>query len=245
MQAKRLAVAGLCLTQAPSVAHATKGKRIRESLANTSSCLQACSPQLRTHQCNSVQKDVPNEARAARESSSRQPTSIDPFGQIVAALELRRHLRRGHALVLGEVLGILPLKELDAVLRVRLTAKVAIGGSLLVLGLTEREGLRYGARAAIALHLDHVGDVVRCQRTLLRAVGLHKERQRLRHANGVGELDQGTLAEAALHDRLGHLPADVCRGAVHLSWVLTREGTPTVSAPAAVRVDDDLAARQA
>merc|ERR1712050_541214 len=82
-------------------------------------------------------------------------TSVDPLGQVVAGLERRRHLLRAHALVLGEVLGVLPLEELDAVLRVCLTTEVAVRRSLLVLGLAQRQGLRDGAWPAVELHLDH------------------------------------------------------------------------------------------
>merc|ERR1712137_498156 len=178
----------------------------------------------------------------SRGSHGPESTSIHPLRQEVAALECRRDLTGRHALVLGEILGVLPFEELDAVLCIGLTAEVAVGGGLLVLGLTESQGLRDGAGTAVELHLDHVRDVVCRQRTLLRAVGLYEERQRLRHADGVGELDQGSLAEAALHHGLGHLPAHVCRTAVHLRGVLAREGASAMCSPATVGVNDDLAA---
>merc|ERR1712039_897790 len=92
------------------------------------------------------------------------PASIHPLGQVVAALERHCHLIRGHALELGEILGILPLEEFDTILCVCLATEMAVRRSLLVLGLPEYQRLR----------------------------------------DGVRELDQGTLAEAALHHRLGH-----------------------------------------
>merc|ERR1719401_2696675 len=75
--------------------------------------------------------------------------SIHPLCQVPAALQLSRDLLRCHALVLGEVLGVLPLEELNSVLRVGLAAEVAISGGLLVLGFAEGQGLRNGTRSAI------------------------------------------------------------------------------------------------
>merc|ERR1711870_80049 len=92
--------------------------------------------------------------------------SIHPLRQVVAALECCGDLGRGHALVRGEVLGVLPLEELDSVLGVRLTPEVAICRRLLVLGLAERQRLRDGTRAAIELDLDHIRDVLRSERAL-------------------------------------------------------------------------------
>merc|ERR1712176_1334091 len=181
--------------------------------------------------------------RTVRKTASLR-TSVDPLGQVVAGLERRRHLLRAHALVLGEVLCVLPLEELDAVLRVCLAAKMAISRGLLVLWLAESKRLRNGARAAIKLDLDDVRDVVCRQRSLLRAVGLDEERQGLRDANGIRKLDQGALAEAALHNGLGHLRADVGRRAIHLRGVLAGEGAAAVCSPAAIRVDDDLTSSQ-
>merc|ERR1712137_316787 len=185
---------------------------------------------------------------AAFTALARDPArlgSVDPLGEVVAALQLRRDLRRVHLRVLGEVLGVLPLEVLAAILGVGRAAEVAVRGRLLVLGLTERKGHSDRARPAVERNLDDVGDVLSRERTLLRAIGLHEERQRLRHANGVGELHKRTLAEAALHNGLGHLTADVGRGAVHLGGVLAGEGTATVRAPATVGIDDGLATSEA
>ena len=44
-----------------------------------------------------------------------QDSSIHPLGQVVAGLQLRLHFSRLHSLVLGQVFGILPLKELHAI----------------------------------------------------------------------------------------------------------------------------------
>merc|ERR1712118_290449 len=131
------------------------------------------------------------------------PDSIDPFGQVVACFQLSRNLLRGHSLILGEVLGILPLKELHAIFGDCLPTKVAIGGCVLILRLTERQGLSDGTWAAIEGNLDDVSDIHSCEAPLLRAVGFHKERERLGDTDSIGKLDKSALAQAALNNRLG------------------------------------------
>merc|ERR1719375_221458 len=135
--------------------------------------------------------------------------SIHPLGKIIAGLQGSSHLCRAHLCVLGHVLGVLPLEVLSAILGVWCTSEVAIGCGLLILWLTQRKGHSNGTRTAIELDLHHVGDVISCKTTLLCAVSLHEERQRLGNANSIGQLHQGTLAQAALHNRLGHLTANV------------------------------------
>merc|ERR1719410_2937787 len=81
-------------------------------------------------------------------------SSVDPLGQIVAALQLRGDLRWCHRLELGQVLGVLPLEELDAILGDRLAPEVAVGRCLLVLRLTESQRLSDGTRTAVESDLD-------------------------------------------------------------------------------------------
>ena len=57
-------------------------------------------------------------------------------------------------------------------------------------------------------------------------------------------LDEGAAGEARADDGLGGLAGNVGAGAVDLGGVLAGEGTASVGAPAAVRVDDDLAPGQ-
>merc|ERR1712098_738701 len=64
--------------------------------------------------------------------NTKSCNSVNPLCEIVAGLQLCLHLRRVHALVFGQVLGILPLEELHAILCIRLTSKVAIGSGILV-----------------------------------------------------------------------------------------------------------------
>mmetsp|Transcript_10007 Transcript_10007/g.18591 ORF Transcript_10007/g.18591 Transcript_10007/m.18591 type:complete len:449 (-) Transcript_10007:108-1454(-) len=170
---------------------------------------------------------------------------VHPLREVGAALQGGIYLSSAHALVLGQILGVLPLEKLDALLCVCLATEVAICCSLLVLWLPEGKGLGDGSRAAIELDLQHLGDVVHGQGTLLAAVSLHEQRQRLCHTDGIGKLHQASRAQAAVHHGLGHLSADVGSRAVHFRGVLAREGAAAVRAPATVRVDDDLAASQA
>merc|ERR1711907_6290 len=166
--------------------------------------------------------------------------SVNPLGKVVAGLQLSTDLLRVHALVLGQVLGILPLEELFAILCVRLATEVAIGSSFLVLGLPESKGQSNSTWTAVEGDLDDVGDVISSEVTLLSAVGLNKDREGLRDTNGIGKLHKRPLAQSAADDGFRHLSADVCCRTVHLGWVLAREGTATVCTPATVGVDDDL-----
>merc|ERR1719215_927493 len=74
---------------------------------------------------------------------------VHPLRQVVAPLKLSGHLCRSHGLVLGQILGILPLEVLPALLGVGLPAEVAISCGLLVLWLAKRQGLRDGTWTAI------------------------------------------------------------------------------------------------
>merc|ERR1712028_252778 len=84
-------------------------------------------------------KQISKETHAVQVSLSglQLGSSIHPLLQVVAGLELSLDLSTAHGLVLGQILGILPLKELLPILGLCLTAKVAISGGLLVLGLAE------------------------------------------------------------------------------------------------------------
>ena len=69
-------------------------------------------------------------------------------------------------------------------------------------------------------------------------------RQWLGNTNGIRELHKASCTQAAAHHRLCHLSANVGCGSVHLGRVLAGERTTTMSTPATVGVDDDLAASQ-
>eukprot|EP00962_Isochrysis_galbana_P005563 scaffold1503_cov120-Isochrysis_galbana.AAC.12 len=172
---------------------------------------------------------------------------IDPLLQDARLLrgDGRLDVGRRHAGVLGQVNRVLPREEGQLALGVGLTAKVAVGGGDIVLRLAQLQVSGQGARPAVEVHLNNVGDGGRAQVALLGAVRLDEEGERLGDADGVRELDAGALGEAGLDDRLGHPAACVGGRPVHLGRVLAGEGTAAVRAPATVRIDDDLAAGEA
>lgn len=81
---------------------------------------------------------------------------------------------------------------------------------------------------------------------LLRgAVTVNVDRQRMRDADSVGDLDEHPPTEPRLHQRQCHPSRSVSGTAVDLGEVLAGESAPAVGPPAAIRIDDDLAACQA
>lgn len=132
-----------------------------------------------------------------------------------------------------EGLGLLPGEALVG-------AKVAVLGRLEVDGLGEVELLDNDTGAEVEVGADDLDELIR---VLLRgAVGVDVDRQGLRNTDGVRELDEATAGEAGGDERLGDPAADVGSRSVDLGEVLAGEGTTAVGTPAAVGVDDDLAA---
>merc|ERR1712232_983254 len=171
--------------------------------------------------------------------------SIHILCEIVGGCQRRTNLFGRHGCVLGKILWILPFKVLDAVFCVWLAAEMAVSSCHLVLWFPQSQALSNGARSAVKLDLKHVGDVIRCKFTALCSIRLNKQRQRLGNANGIRQLNKAPLSESTLHNRLGHLTADVSSRPINLGWVLAGESAATVSTPAAVGVDDDLASSKA
>ena len=77
------------------------------------------------------------------------------------------------------------------------------------------------------------------------AEGVDVDRQRLGHADGIGELHRGALGHAGGDDVLGQVARRVGRRAVDLGRILARERPAAMRCRTAIGVDDDLAARQA
>jgi len=119
---------------------------------------------------------------------------------------------------------------------------VAIGGGLdePVAALLEVEVDGDHPGPEVEVLLDDLEDLLVGDRA--GAVRVDEHRQGLGHADGVGHLHEAAAGEAAGHDALGRLPGDVGTAAVDLGGVLAGEGAATVGAPAAVGVNDDLAA---
>jgi len=59
------------------------------------------------------------------------------------------------------------------------------------------------------------------------------------------QVPSAPAGKASSHDGFGGLTADIGAGAIHLGGILSGEGTAAVRAPAAICVNDDLAAGQA
>ena len=79
----------------------------------------------------------------------------------------------------------------------------------------------------------------------LGAERLDEDADRVRLADGVGDLHLGARGQAGRDDVLGDPARGVRGGAVDLRRVLAGERAATVAGHAAVGVDDDLAAGQA
>src|SRR5207253_9582533 len=100
--------------------------------------------------------------------------------------------------------------------------------------------------------LDHrLGPEIEGLREVLRlsritsAEGVDANRDRLGATDGVGDLNFGALGETALHHLSRDVSTEVRAAAIDLRRILAAEGAATVTAHAAVRVDDDLAAGHA
>ena len=70
------------------------------------------------------------------------------------------------------------------------------------------------------------------------------DRQRLRHADRVGELDRAAVGETGRHHVLGEIAGGIGGRAIDLGGVLAGERAAAVRGRAAVGVDDDLAPRE-
>ncbi len=77
------------------------------------------------------------------------------------------------------------------------------------------------------------------------AFGIDVHAHRLGNADGVGQLHFAAIGQAGGDDVLGHVAGHVGGAAIDLGRVLAAERAAAVPAPAAVGVDDDLAAGQA
>lgn len=119
---------------------------------------------------------------------------------------------------------------------------MAVLGRLEVDGLGQIQLLDDDTGAQVEVGADDLDKLVRGLRR--GAVGVDVDREGLSNADGVRELDEGAASEAGGDEGLGDPAADVGSRAVDLGEVLAGEGTTTVSTPATVGVDDDLAAGQ-
>merc|ERR1719316_247631 len=116
-----------------------------------------------------------NNKKAVQGKVQQSTCSVHPLCEVVAGLQRSINLLCVHRFVLGEVLGVLPLEEFDAILRHCLASEVAVGSTLLILGLSKCKRNSDGTWTAIKLDLDDICDIRRCQCSLLSAIGLDKQ----------------------------------------------------------------------
>ena len=120
---------------------------------------------------------------------------------------------------------------------------MTVSSGLLVDGAAEVEHLDDAGRAQVEVLLDKRLDCILID--LVGAEGIDHDGDRMCDADGVGQLDLAAVGKAGGDDVLGDVASCIGCTAVHLRRILARECTAAMACPAAVRVDDDLAARVA
>lgn len=133
-----------------------------------------------------------------------------------------------------ELLGLLP-KEVGVV-----ATKVAKVSGLLIDRALQLKITDDAARTEVKVLVDDLEDL--SVRLLASAISVNKDREGLGNADGVRDLDEATTSEARGDHGLGYPTSGVCSRAIYLGWILAREGTTTVSAPATISINDDLTA---
>jgi hypothetical protein len=89
---------------------------------------------------------------------------------------------------------------------------------------------------------DGLGQLLFADRAGTKGIDEHGDR--LGIADGVGQLHFAPFSQTCGHNVLGDIAGHVGGAAIHLGGILAGEGAATVTAHAAVGVDDDLAAGQ-
>ena len=118
-----------------------------------------------------------------------------------------------------------------------------VGGRLLEDGFAQPQLFDNRRGAQIKILLDGADDFLLGH--LVRAVGIHEQRNGVGHADGIGDLQFALVREPRRDDVLADIARHVRRAAVDLGAVFARKGAAAVRAPAAVGIDDDLAPREA
>ena len=118
--------------------------------------------------------------------------------------------------------------------------EVAVLGGLAVDGVDKVELLDNDTGAHVEVGVDDLNKLLGA--AVRGAVGLNEDGEGLGDTNGVGELDESTASKLGVDEGLGDPTGEVGSRAVDLAVVLAGEGTTTVSTPATVGVNDNLAA---
>ena len=122
-------------------------------------------------------------------------------------------------------------------------AEVAEGGRLLVDRAPQVQLFHDAARRQLEVRAHELGDLLLGNPA--GAFRVHHDRDRIGHANRVGELHQRPVGDAGRHDVLGDVARHVAGRAIDLRRILARERAAAVRRRSAVGVDDDLAAGDA
>lgn len=120
---------------------------------------------------------------------------------------------------------------------------MAISSSLLIDGPEEIKILDNDTRAEIKVVANDFDKLF--LRPVGSTVGLDEDGKRLGDTDGVRELDENTAGDTSGDERLCDPASGVGSRAINLGPILAREGATTVGTPTAVRIDNDLATRQA
>ncbi|CDB87766.1 putative uncharacterized protein PY07799 [Firmicutes bacterium CAG:170] len=120
---------------------------------------------------------------------------------------------------------------------------MAVGRDLLIDRAAQVERLDDGGRTEVEALAYQLAEMPVAE--LAGAEGIDQHGDRLRHADGVGQLQLALGGEAGCDDVLGDVARHIGRAAVNLGRVLAGEGAAAVGRVAAVGIDDDLAAGQA
>src|SRR6266850_4466879 len=169
---------------------------------------------------------TPSYTKSSRASSCKTLAIPSPDGRLS-----ERCLRAGRLRKCLREVGLLPRQ-------IRPT-EVAVRRGLTKDGTTQTEALDDRARPEVEVLVDERAD--RLVGDLSRAERLDIERDRLRAADDVRELQLEAIGEPRLDDVLRDVARGVGRGAVDLRRVLSAERAAAMPRVPPIRVDDDLA----
>lgn len=121
---------------------------------------------------------------------------------------------------------------------------MAVLGGFLVDGSQEVEFLDDVAWAEVEVLLDNADEVLIGEAFLHGAVGLDVNGEGVGETDGVGDLDEHSVAEATSDQGLGDVSCIVGSRSVNLGGVLTGEGTTTMGSPATIGINNNLSASE-
>ena len=121
-------------------------------------------------------------------------------------------------------------------------AEVAVSSRLLVDWAAQVKHLDDASRTQVKVAADDLLNLLLCD--LVGAKGIDHDGYRISDADGVGQLHLALVGQACSDDVLCNIAGRIGCTAVNLRGVFAREGT-AMTGPAAIGVDDNLAAREA